>query len=337
MKPVVAGWSFTSMCNLACKHCYNKSGKPKDNELTTEQAKEVANKLIKARIAAVNFGGGECPLRDDFIDICKILHKAGIKISLTTNGLTFDKFKDYLHLFHDIGVSIDFADEKRHDWQRGVKGAFKEAVKTIKELVRQGVNTEIVTCITKLNSSKEETSKLYKLCKMLDVDYWRLNRYRPTGREGWVKKLKLEPKDLKEAYEFLASKAPEGFVIPDPLFALLGKKVRHCPSAKTSFRIQPDGEVSPSVFLKESGGNILTKTLEQIYDSVLFSALRNRELTGKCVHCHVKEECKGGCAANAYLEYGSFNKPDPLCWKSNDWNVHELYLCTAYVPIRGAK
>jgi len=35
---LIAGWSFTNLCNLRCKHCYNNSGKKKDDEITTKEA-----------------------------------------------------------------------------------------------------------------------------------------------------------------------------------------------------------------------------------------------------------------------------------------------------------
>ncbi|KYK24498.1 hypothetical protein AYK26_06665 [Euryarchaeota archaeon SM23-78] len=331
---LVVGWSFTSQCNLRCIHCYNASGKPHPNELTHEQALFVAKKLIDSKVDAVNFGGGECPLRKDFFEICRLLHEAGIKLSLTTNGLTYKKVAPYIHLFHDIGVSIDFADAERHDFFRGVKGAFEKTIEATKFFVSKGVNTEIVTCITKLNCTEKELRKLYELAKELKVDFWRLNRYRPIGRKGHKDKLRLEPEDLKKAYSFLANLAKD-FVMPDPLFALLEKKTSICPCGTTSFRIQPDGEVSPCIYLKLSGGNILKNSIEEIMNSPVFRAIRNRDFRGtKCEHCPIKDKCGGGCAGAAYAEHGSFNQADPLCWINPKWNVHEKYLCTAYVPIK---
>ena len=334
----VAGWSFTNQCNLKCRHCYNASGKKHLDELTNEQAKEVARKLIDFKVDAVNFGGGECPLRDDFFEISEMLYNAGIKLSLTTNGLEYQRTMPHLHLFHDIGVSIDFADEQKHDYLRGKEGAYKSAIDAVKYYVSKGVDTEIVSCITKLNSSDEELRKMYDLAISLDVNYWRLNRYRPTGRKGDIDLLKLEPSDLMRAYSFLEKQIDKDFTIPDPLFNIFGKKSAPCPCGRTSFRIQPNGEVSPCVFLKLNGGNILDKSIEEILDSDIFRQIRNRDLSGtKCDSCNLAEKCKGGCAGAAYIENGTFNAPDPLCWHEPDWNVHEKYLCTAYVPIKGRK
>jgi len=348
---LVAGWSFTNACNLRCKHCYNASGKRKSSELTLEEAKNVADKLKDAGVVAVNFGGGECALRIDFISLCEYLHSLDIKISYTTNGTSWHIIKDHLHLFHDIGVSIDFADAKRHDDFRGASGVFDKAKDCIRNLVAYGVNTEIVTCLTKLNCSEDELKKIYLLAKEFKVDYWRLNRFRANGRGIDNKShLALTKKELRRAYAFLASHMDRSASVPEPLFrAAFGGaySMEGDPSGFTAFRIQPDGEVSPSVFLKESGGNIKTMDVTEILDSEIFRKIRTRSPRGKCRQCSAYAHCRGGDAGASYLEYNHFNGPDPLCWlKSNDkiapvifrigknWNIHERYLCTVYVPMR---
>jgi len=332
---LVVGWSFTSQCNLRCIHCYNASGEPHSDELTHEQALAVAKKLIDYEVDAVNFGGGECPLRKDFFEVCKILYDAGIKLSLTTNGLTYKRVAPFIELFHDIGVSIDFADSEKHDAFRGLEGAFVKSLEAINFFVSKGVNTEIVTCITRLNSNRKELKKLHALAKALSVDYWRLNRYNPLGREGHKDALRLNPDDLRKVHSYLAGLISD-LTVPDPLFALVGKKVSSCPCGKTSFRIQPNGEVTPCIYLKVSGGNILKNSIREIMSSPVFKAIRNRDLTGtKCESCHLKDSCNGGCAGAAFAEYSSFNHPDPMCWLEEKWNVHEKYLCTVYVPMGG--
>ncbi len=352
--PLVAGWSFTKACNLRCIHCYNASAKRAYDELTLEESIAVADKLKEAGVAAVNFGGGECCLRPEFIDLCTHLNKLNIKVSYTTNGTMFNRLEPYLPLFHDIGVSIDFADAAKHDWFRGGIGIYDKAVLTIKKLVAYGVDTEIVTCLTKLNCTDAELQKLYRLATSLGVNYWRINRFRANGRGLEHKNsLALTQEDLKRAYCFLAQRMNCSVSVPDPLFrAAFGGTYAFegDPSGRTAFRIQPNGEVTPSVFLTVSGGNIKEKSLEEIFSSPIFQAIRERKPQEKCISCPSYHHCKGGDAGASFLEYGHFNGPDPLCWLKPEeqrplsvqrmpekWNVDEMYLCTVYVPIKGGE
>jgi len=348
---LVAGWSFTKICNLRCIHCYNNSGKCAKHELTLSEAKAVADKLKKAGVVAVNFGGGECALRKDFISLCKYIKKLGIRISYTTNGTTFKIIEPYLHLFDDIGVSIDFPNSKKHDKFRGVPGTFNKAISTIKKLVERGVDTEIVTCLTRLNCSLKELKEIHNLAKSLKVDYWRLNRFRSNGRGIDNKNdLSLTKEKLKTTYTFLSKFMSNSVSTPEPIFrsAFGGKYfIEGDLSGSTAFRIQPNGEVTPSVFLSISGGNIKKKSIKEIFQSSIFKKIRDRVPIGKCKKCSSYFHCRGGDAGASFLEYGHFNGPDPLCWLTpkqkrpapkkyfpKKWNVHEMYLCTAYIPIK---
>ncbi|MFC1753830.1 radical SAM/SPASM domain-containing protein [Thermoproteota archaeon] len=351
---LVAGWSLTKLCNLKCIHCYSAAGKREKSELSFEECIDTVDKLKAAGVKAVNFGGGECALRPDFIDICKYIKKSGIIISYTTNGTTFDRIKEHLHLFHDVGVSIDFGEAEKHDWFRGRPGTFEKAVETLKYLVEEGIENEMVTCLTKLNCSEKELEKLYALVKSLNVDSWRINRFRSNGR-GIKNKdsLALSKEELKNAFAFFNRHKKSDVLTPEPLFrAAFGGKyyLPGDPSGLTSFRIQHNGEVSPSVFLTESGGNIRYFSVEQIMDSDIFRKIRERSPRGKCRRCNAYFHCMGGDAGASYLKYGHFDGPDPLCWLDpdsrkpsvchgigDDWNVHELYLCTLYIPVRGEK
>jgi len=238
-----------------------------------------------------------------------------------------------------------------HDWFRGVNGTFDKAVSALEKLVDNGVDNEIVTCLTKLNCFEKPLDEIYKLARSLNVDYWRLNRFRANGRgKDSNDFLALSKEDLQRSYSYLADIMHDGVSTPEPIFrsAFGGYySIEGDPSGNTAFRIQPNGEVSPSVFLKESGGNIKEKSVEEIMNSEIFRKIRNREPKGKCMVCPSYYHCKGGDAGASYLQYGHFNGPDPLCWLrptdrrtkpkinfSDKWNVHEKYLCTVYVPIK---
>ncbi len=102
MEQLIAGWSLTKRCNLKCEHCYSSAGQPSIDELTHGEAISVVDKLYKYGTSAINFGGGECAIRPDFIHLIKYIKSKGIKVSYTTNGTTLKKIKDHLNQFEDI-------------------------------------------------------------------------------------------------------------------------------------------------------------------------------------------------------------------------------------------
>lgn len=74
------------------------------------------------------------------------------------------------------------------------------------------------------------------------------------------------------------------------------------------------GEVYPSGFLPESGGNIKNGKITNIYkNSDLFCSLRDSDkLKGKCGVCKFKHIC-GGSRSRAYAYTNDPLKSDPLC------------------------
>ncbi len=367
---MTAGLSLTEKCNLKCKHCYigekdlwfEKGYKPK--EITIEQIEKLIPKLHQVNVKRINFGGGEVPLHKDFILIAKKLNNAGFDIGLTTNGTTFEIYRDYLHLFNDIGVSIDFPDERHSKW-RGRKNVFKRAVKTLEKLVESNIRTEMNTCI--MNVNYETLPQLYKLAKDIGVDMWRLNRFHSSkndalrfGADNLPKtkgcrinnNLSCSIEQLKETFEYLASVTPrnQNYAIPDPLFRTYvnGKGVvRGSPSGKIAFRIMSDGGITPNVFTDQIAGNIFSDELSEIVQGEVFSQYQKRTPSGKCIGCASYNNCEGGDKTDSYLIKGNMNSPDPYCFldtkKRNDFKsikfedtkfVHETYLGTIYVPIK---
>lgn len=365
-----AGLSLTEKCNLKCKHCYigqkdfwvENGYNPK--ELSIEDIDKIIPQLQELNVGRINFGGGEVPLHRDFIPITKKLHDAGFEICLTTNGTTFGKYKDHLHLFNDIGVSIDFPDS-RHNEIRGREGVFTIAIDTLEKLVKAGVKTEMNTCIMNLNY--HVLPEIYKLAHNVGVDMWRLNRFHPSkndvlrfGAKNLSNpkgcrindSLSCSPEELKQAFEYLSSVTPEvqNYAIPDPLFrAYVNGRgvVKGSPSGKIAFRIMSDGSVVPNVFTDQIAGNILEDDLSKIISDSSFFQYQNIKPAGKCLECLSYETCEGGDKTDAYLIKGSMNSPDPYCFldtkqerkfnriKYKDTKfVHETYLGTIYIPIK---
>ncbi|MFH1174995.1 MAG: radical SAM protein [archaeon] len=357
-----AGISLTEACNMACEHCYigRKIFWRKTHygvkSISFDQFKQLLPQLIEAHVTRVNLGGGEPPLHPHFIDIVHMLYDAGIKVALVTNGSKMKILRGHLRLFNDIGVSIDYPDD-RHSDNRRRAGAFAEAVAALEELVSSGeVKTEMVTCI--MHQNYRDLPQLYVLAKSLNVDMWRLNRFHPTKNDLTrfsadvtgldevmdVSYLACTPEEMREAFLFLASvtNASRQYTVSDPVFRTLivGKGVvPGTPYGKLSFRIKSDGGVVSNIFTDAVKGNVFHMRLKDIL------ALPSPAYApgGKCKACCNVAHCGGGDDTDRYLFSSSH---DPYCFLDPSERkqvsfvplhetqfVHESYLSTIYVPI----
>jgi len=88
-----------------------------------------------------------------------------------------------------------------------------------------------------------------------------------------------------------------------------------CPAGRFYCNIQPNGDVTPCMFMPEYpvAGNLRTQSFEEIWASPTFQALRDRTLLkGKCGECKFTIVC-GGCRAKAAAYEGDYLASDPTC------------------------
>jgi len=125
-------FSLTNKCNLRCKICrISKVLTNEDDELTTEEWKEIIDQVVDMKINHIIFSGGEPLLREDIFDLIAYAVDKKIKlVDVTTNGILIDE--TVAKKLVDIGVnpvtiSIDGLEET-NDFIRG-KGSFQKAMR----------------------------------------------------------------------------------------------------------------------------------------------------------------------------------------------------------------
>lgn len=300
---------------MKCKHCYNASGMefPIHDQ---EKLMQIADKICQENITDINFGTGEFLVNPNALFVAKYVKKNYPKVSLglTTNGYSVVRMKDddLTDLFHDIDVSIDFLDKKRHNEFRQHPKAWEWAIESLEKCQRLGIEHSIVTCVTSLTKD-EDIRGLLEVARKHDACL-RLNWFRPTGRGD--EKLCITALRYWQVIRLLAEQADfEG--LSDPLLqSVIQEKQEYepCGCGWTSARIQDDLSVTPCVFLKGkewSAGSILDKSLEGIRKDNKFKKIRNR-LPKKCQECRYKS-CHGGCYSRAVLQNGSEDEVDAFC------------------------
>jgi MoaA/NifB/PqqE/SkfB family radical SAM enzyme len=136
-KPVWCMWQVTYRCNFRCSFCdYWKYEVDRADELTPELFAVGAKKLKEVGTMMVSLAGGEPLLRDDLPEIVRAVSRHHF-VFVTTNGwlVTPEKAKALWEAgIYGVSVSIDFADPKKHDERRGVRGAHKKALQALRIL-----------------------------------------------------------------------------------------------------------------------------------------------------------------------------------------------------------
>jgi len=348
--PFLVVWNLTDACNLSCRHCYQRAGPKRPDELPTSEKLRVVEELAKVGVVSVAFSGGEPLMAEDFFDVAAKVKEEGMYLAIATNGtlITGDVAKRLRALGTDyVEVSLDFANAKDHDEFRGVEGAFERTLQGIRNCVAEGIFTCIATTVTKLNL--QQVPEIIELAKRLKVRRFIAFNFIPTGRGSDAAELDLTPEQREQLLTRLfhenrvgdievlstapqyarvslessggVNVAPTHFYVGEASWdlKLLAEFIGGCGAGRLYCALQPNGDVSPCVFMPGLRiGNLKKESLTDIWhDSHVLSKLRNREsFQGNCGKCEYRFIC-GGCRARALAYFGDLLAPDPGCIRNN--------------------
>lgn len=335
--PVRVACEVTFACNARCMHCY-ASYPRKSDELSTAEWKEVIDQIHNMNVFSVSFTGGEPLLRDDLEKIISYAHKKKMRTHMATNGILLTR--DRIEKLRKAGigtilVSLDGPSPEIHDTFRGVEGLFEKVVTAIKYLIKEGIDTGILTTISKLNLKK--IPEHIDFVNALGVSRLALMRFINSGRAMENKELKPTPQEyielLSQIYEKEKQLKTTSILYPD-LPALFYSKsigldryeelkingeVELCGAGITSCAISPTGDVKPcDVSGDVKLGNVRSEPLKYIWDNAdIFKKLRKiRKRDQKsCNLCTFNDICLTGCKALPFQvgENGDIYSVDPTC------------------------
>jgi radical SAM protein with 4Fe4S-binding SPASM domain len=343
--PFMVVWNFTNMCNLRCLHCYQKADRPLPSELSLKEKLWIVEEFDDLGIAAIALSGGEPTLHPDYLAIVKAAARRGIYVATATNGWRFADL-DELKKAVDAGlryveVSIDSAYMNRHDIFRGVEGSWIKAVKALENAVKVGLSHAMAVTITKYNIN--EVDDILNLAESIGVKRVIFFNFIPVGRGEDVVNIDLDPverehfmrhiyREMKRRKIEIYTTAPEyGRVVMqmsggnevapthfvargDVVTTAIAEFIGGCGAGRIYVALQPDGVVTPCVFMPINVGNIRYMPFRDIWNkSDFLSNLRNRNLLkGFCKICPYKNIC-GGCRAKAYAYFKDPLESDPGC------------------------
>jgi len=311
--PLVMSWNVTRECNMKCSHCYiNATEKKLDNELTTQEAKNLMDQICQVSKPLLILSGGEPLLRSDIFELIEYGSSNGLKIGLGSNGSLIDDdvaAKLKAAGIATVSISLDSHIPAQHDEFRGVVGAWEKAVNACKALRKNNVLVQVNTTLT--HENYDQIDDIMSLAEEIGVENFHLFFLVPTGRGTKLTDISPQKyedmitntfaKVSKHKLNVRPSCAPQFMRIAKGMGLDMRQWVRGCLAGLYYCRIYPNGDVTPCPYLPIKLGNVREKSFKEIwFNSPIFKALRDpNSLKGKCGACEYRTLC-GGCRARAY-------------------------------------
>lgn len=249
-------------------------------------------KKLPLTLCDINVSGGEPFLRQDIVDLVRILHETCPKarIVISTNGYLTDLIKEKMReiLKHvpnaGVGISIDGIGEM-HDKIRGIPGGFNLATRTVKVLREELGMCNLRLAFTVSKQNVEHLSKVYDLSCELGVQF--------TMALAQSSEFFFGGKQVEESPDVNVLKEQFNYVIRQELrswqpkrwarayftksllnFAITGKQALFSRAGTDFFFLDPFGNVYPSVVHNAIMGNLHDKNFEEIWNSPEAEAAR---------------------------------------------------------------
>lgn len=269
--------SITDKCQCKCRHC-GVVGEPVNGgvELTPGEINDVIRQLSYLGVKKVIFFGGEPLLVPELAKYIADAKQYGLEARLDTNGLLLSKEKarELKEAGLDsAGISIDSAEEAKHDASRGVKGVFKKAMEAIANAKQCSLNVFISTYATKEKLANGDIASIVFLAKQQGV---KLRILSPICSGRWSKKVgvSLGAEDIDRLRSFL--KKNKVYWEIEDIDDRKAPFICRC-LTKDLFYISAIGELQPCCYIQSSFGNVrsakIKTILRRMWRSDLFSAV----------------------------------------------------------------
>lgn len=317
-------WELTLKCDLACRHCGSRAGRPRAEELSLDECRDLAKQLADAGAEEVTLIGGEAYLAPHWLEVVQAVAAAGVRCTMTTGGRAFDA--DMARRAKDaglsgVGLSIDGL-EATHDTLRAVKGSWKAAFAALGHARDAGLEAYSNCQVNQLNLGELEA--LSELLVEARVRAWQVQLTGPMGRAADRAEWLLQPYQMLDLVPRLGAIAER--VEPRGLHVQVANNLGYfgpwehilrpapwqgCAAGIGVLGIESNGDIKGCPSLPSApyvGGNIRDRSLADVWEhaaELRFARDRGtEELWGRCAECYYAPLCKGGCSWTSHTLLG---------------------------------
>lgn len=323
---MIISWNTTNQCNMFCKHCYRDAGAKANEELSTEEGKQLISEIKKAGFKILIFSGGEPLMREDIFELVAHASQLGLRPVFGTNGtlITREVAKKLKELgVMGMGISLDSLDPQKHDTLRAYPGGFNEAILGMENCLQEGLPFQIHTTVMDWN--KDEITNITDFAVEKGAVAHHIFFLVPTGRGMDIEEESLRAQEYEDIITKIMVKQKQ---VPielkptcAPQFMRIAKEMgmdlrfqRGCLAGTSYCIISPKGDVQPCAYLNMPLGNVRDISFSEIWkNNHVLKELRTLNYKGGCGTCKYKFAC-GGCRARAaFYNDGDYMAEEPWC------------------------
>ena len=294
-KPLCFSLMVTAKCNCNCDFCFWKHKKEND-EMPLEEIQRLLREAGELGYLDCILWGGEPLLRQDFAEMCKASHEAGMYTKIATNGWFLEENPDFAKYTDLSFISLD-AIGKAHDDIRHMPGICDRVMSGIEYHKIHSPKMRIYICCTvSAKTDFEQIKEVAEYCKKADILlYFTVNKSNQALEEAQnVKETELETSQLAEIFVKIKELKKQGYPIRNSYYFMdyiIDKKTYYeCHWPRLATVIYSNGEMlrcydrKPYISVKD-------RPLKDVIKDPLFVSTVN-----EC------KDCKLSCVGNYALD-----------------------------------
>ncbi|MEK6733220.1 MAG: radical SAM protein [Candidatus Omnitrophota bacterium] len=314
---------LTNRCNLKCPHCIIplKQRKTAGAVIKLKKLKRLLPVLLRNKCRHIKFSGGEPMAHTDFKEIYLLVKRAGMGITLFTNGTYLNP--EWLNFFRQypltrLVVTLYGASDKEYSKNSlsGEKKLFTKICKIIDDLHRTGINYAIQAHVLK-NNPDLRNRLAEKLRSSADISmaiavYPRSAK--DTSNVNCALSLEECKAEILEQNRILLNSKGK-FLNADPIRMALEKRksILGCGAGYSKIHITADWRVTPCAFYRNVSFDLGRFSLETIFYKIMPDLFKkNVSPESLCYNCNMVRYCSR-CIALGYGSIGTNALREQLC------------------------
>ena len=312
--PLEGTLETTYRCNLNCVHCYVNqpaaSAGERARELPLERLKQLIDEIAEEGCLDLLLTGGEVLLRPDFAELYLHAVRAGLRVTVFTNGtLVTERILDLFETYHPACVEITLYGMTEETYERvtRVPGSYRRCLEGVRRLHARGIPLKLKTMV--LTWNVHEVEAMRRFAEELGVDFRHDSLLNPRVDCGANRNGELQvPAELavaldladpaarashEERHRTLAAEPP-----PE------ADEVYTCGAGQFAFTVDPYGRLQLCQLSRRASFDLRQETFTRGWREFLpLARSRKWKTDAVCRRCSLAPVC-GSCPGAAELEHG---------------------------------